>query len=133
MTLLLQLAPFALLTAGTGLCAVVFFSLKKEIAALSQRIQEQQREMENTEQRLTAEMAEMRNQLREAEERAGVLVPPVQPRSGFNLSKRSQALRMSRLGEKCETIATSLSLPRKEVELLLKVQKIIHDNAAAAS
>ena len=57
----------------------------------------------------------------EAEERTGVLVPPAPPKSGLNLNKRSQVIRMSRRGEQAEKIAASLNLPQREVELLLKV------------
>jgi hypothetical protein len=57
-------------------------------------------------------------------------VPPPSgaPRSSFNLSKRSQALRMHRRGEAPEQIAASLDLPRQEVELLLKVHRIVIQN-----
>jgi hypothetical protein len=50
------------------------------------------------------------------------------PKAGFNLSKRSQALRMHRRGEPPEQIATTLDLPRQEVELLLKVHRIVIQN-----
>ena len=46
---------------------------------------------------------------------------PCPPRSGLNLNKRSQVIRMSRRGEQAEKIAASLNLPQREVELLLKV------------
>lgn len=123
--LLAQLAPFALLAGGTSICVAIFISLKKELHGLTHRVKEQQREIDNLEQRLTAQVNEMRASLHDIEENSGVLVPPTPPRSGFNLSKRSQAMRMSRRGEDPINIAAALSVPRKEVELLLKVQKII--------
>ena len=123
--LLAQLAAFALLAGGTFACASIFIAFKKEIRRLSHQAKEQQREIDSLAQRLTAQMIEIRARLRGAEENAGVLVPPTPPRSGFNLSKRSQAMRMSRRGEDPINIAAALSVPRKEVELLLKVQKII--------
>jgi hypothetical protein len=55
-------------------------------------------------------------------------LPPGLPKAGFNLSKRSQALRMHRRGETSEQIAASLDLPRQEVELLLKVHRIVIQN-----
>jgi hypothetical protein len=129
MQLFLQLAPFVLLTAGIAACGFIFVSLKSEIQALNQRLNQRlkqhQEQFEALQTNLTAEFADTKTRLRESEERAGVLVPPSPPRSGLNLSKRSQALRMSRIGEKPENIAAALSLPRREVELLLKVQKII--------
>jgi hypothetical protein len=55
-------------------------------------------------------------------------LPAGLPKAGFNLSKRSQALRMHRRGETSEQIAASLDLPRQEVELLLKVHRIVIQN-----
>jgi hypothetical protein len=50
---------------------------------------------------------------------------PAFPRLGLNLNKRSQALRLHRCGESTEQIASSLQLPRQEVDLLLKVHRIV--------
>ena len=50
------------------------------------------------------------------------------PKHGLNLSKRSHALRMHRRGEGAEQIAAALELPRQEVDLLLKVHRIIISN-----
>ncbi len=47
------------------------------------------------------------------------------PRAGLNLSKRSQALRMHRRGEPPEQIAATLAVSRQEVDLLLKVHRIV--------
>ena len=46
-------------------------------------------------------------------------------KSGFNLSKRSQVLRMHRSGDSPSQIAAALGVPHQEVELLLKVQCIM--------
>ena len=54
-----------------------------------------------------------------------VAPPPGLPRPGLNLSKRSHALRMHRRGEGTDQIAAALELPRQEVELLLKVHRIV--------
>jgi len=59
---------------------------------------------------------------------ADAAVDPAVPRPGINLSRRSQALRMHRRGESAEQIATALSVPRQEVELLLKVHRIVLSN-----
>ena len=57
-----------------------------------------------------------------------VALPPGLPKPGLNLNKRSHALRMHRRGEGAEQIAAELELPRQEVELLLKVHRIILSN-----
>lgn len=50
------------------------------------------------------------------------------PRSGLNLGRRTQALRMHRLGDSSEQIAGTLQMPRQEVDLLLKVHRIVLSN-----
>jgi hypothetical protein len=50
---------------------------------------------------------------------------PGMPRPGMNLTKRTQALRLHRQGEPPERIAAALELPRQEVDLLLKVHRIV--------
>jgi len=46
-------------------------------------------------------------------------------RHSINLTKRAQALRMSRRGESVESITAALAVPRNEVELLLKVHGMV--------
>jgi hypothetical protein len=67
-------------------------------------------------------------QLHDLQNHPPVAPAPGLPRPGLNLSKRSHALRMHRHGEGAEQIASSLDLPRQEVELLLKVHRIILSN-----
>jgi hypothetical protein len=71
---------------------------------------------------LTARLAELERQP------AAVVGTPVTARPSLNLSKRSQALRMHRQGQPPEQIARTLEIPRQEVELLLKVHRIVLAN-----
>jgi hypothetical protein len=64
-------------------------------------------------------------QLHDLQNHPPVAPTPGLPRPGLNLSKRSHALRMHRHGEGAEQIAAALDLPRQEVELLLKVHRIV--------
>ncbi len=125
LTLPVQWAPFALFASGLILCFFTFQSFKQEMRKVRRELQEKQADRDTTIQALQSEMEILKRGLREAEDRAGLLVAPTAPRSGLNISKRSQALRMSRLGENAENISTALSLPRREVDLLLKIQKIV--------
>jgi len=50
---------------------------------------------------------------------------PAYPRAGLNLDKRSQALRMHRRGDPPSQIAAVLEIPLQEVDLLLKVHRIV--------
>ena len=49
----------------------------------------------------------------------------VLPRRGLIPAKRTQALRLHRRGEPVERIAAALEIPRAEVELLLKMHRIV--------
>jgi hypothetical protein len=46
-------------------------------------------------------------------------------KSGINLSRRSQALRLHRRGESPGEIAAALGIPVQEVQLLIKVHEIV--------
>jgi hypothetical protein len=52
-------------------------------------------------------------------------------RSGINLARRSQALRLYRRGETPEQIASSLMVPTGEVRLLLKVHRLVMEQMIA--
>ncbi len=56
---------------------------------------------------------------------------PVSVRSGMNLSRRSQVLRLSRRGESPDQIAGVLGLATGEVRLLLKIHGILMEQARA--
>jgi cell division protein FtsB len=64
-------------------------------------------------------------QIHDLQSHPPVAPPAGLPKPGLNLSKRSQALRMHRHGEGAAQIASALELPRQEVDLLLKVHRII--------
>jgi len=57
-----------------------------------------------------------------------VMIPPGPPKPGLNLTKLSQALRMHRRGDPPDQIASVLQIPLQEVDLLLKVQRIVISN-----
>ena len=118
----------ALVALGLGSCLDLFLTLKRELRSARRR----QQALDAAMGQLSLEIAELRERLLESEERAATLVAPVPSRSGVNLSTRSQALRMSRRGAPNQQIAAALGIPEKEVELLLKVQRMTLDVPALA-
>jgi len=122
---LLSLGPYALQTAGSIACIFVFLTLKQEIRRLKLRLDRQQADEATAARDLRLRLEEITLRLRDSEDRAGMLVAPQPPRSGLNLTKRSQVIRMSRRGERSENIAASLSLPLGEVDLLLKINALV--------
>jgi len=127
---LLSLGPYALQAAGSIACLFVFLTLKQETRRLKLRLDRQQAHEATAARDLRLRLEEITLRLRDSEDRAGVLVAPQPPRSGLNLTRRSQVIRMSRRGERSENIAASLSLPRGEVDLLLKINALVVNSPA---
>jgi hypothetical protein len=117
------------LALGTSAISVLMaYRAHRLLAELNARAQflRAQKEVELQPLRDTVEV--LTTQVRDLQIHPNVPLPGGAPRAGFNLNKRSQALRMHRRGEAAEQIATSLELPRQEVELLLKVHGIVLQN-----
>jgi hypothetical protein len=122
----------ALLAAGLGLCLYLFASLKAEIRALCRRCQEDRQRVLTLESALSEARLALQalgTDVRAIEGQTGMLVAPAPARSGLNLSKRTQVLRMHRSGQDSAGIAAALALPRSEVELLIKVHRMVVEQA----
>jgi hypothetical protein len=70
----------------------------------------------------------MASQLRDQPHQVSAVAIAGVPRQGLNLSRRSQVLRMHRKGDPPDRIAASLEVPMQEVELLIKVHRIVTQN-----
>lgn len=69
------------------------------------------------------------SQLEHLEQQTAASAPAASvPRTGMNLCKRSQAIRMHRMGDRLEHIAATLEVPLQEVDLLIKVHRIVIGN-----
>jgi hypothetical protein len=90
-----------------------------------ERAQKAQAKFESEIQTLRAGLDGLSAQLREGQQSPAVMAAPPSPRPGFNLSKRSQALRMRRTGASVEQITAALDVSSQEVELLIKVHRIV--------
>jgi DNA-binding NarL/FixJ family response regulator len=126
--LLEPLVFYVLLAVGLGLCLYLFATLKAEIRSLFRRSLEERQQVQALETAVAdARMAvqALAADLREVERQTGMLVAPAPAQSGMNLSKRTQVLRMHRAGQDGAGIASALALPRSEVELLIKVHRIV--------
>lgn len=126
------LLPYAFLTLGLALCLYLFFTVKREISTLTLRHRKREQELRSE---LAAFETSVKEQLPDhrEEDRAMPGFALFTFRSGMNLTRRTQAMRMLRRGEGVETIAAALGLPRKEVELLVKVQRILTAPAPRAT
>ena len=122
-------APYLFMTAGLFACIYLFCSLKQEIRRLQRRLRDRDAKLEAAAVAMQGQIADMRAELHDAEERTAQLVPPSPARSGLNVNTRTQVLRMFRHGEAEENIATKLGLPRSEVSLVVKVHQLAVEGA----
>jgi hypothetical protein len=117
-----------------ALCVIQFFSFKKRLkeAFLVMRDMEP---LEATVAQLASEMHELRERVGDREVREAERPAPVgwgQEIAGVNLNRRGQILRLRRRGRTVEEIATTLQMPRGEVELMVKVHEMSQRAAGAA-
>jgi outer membrane murein-binding lipoprotein Lpp len=115
------LTLLALVFASTALCLV------RSVASGARKgRQTRDNELAAAVQTLRSDLDSLASQIRDAQPSQALLAAP--PRNGLNLAKRSQALRLNRRGTSPTQIAAALELPLQEVELLLKVDRIVIGN-----
>ena len=116
--------------AVAGSCLLYVFILDVRMKTLTRKSREQREHLEDRVTQVTEAAERLKAQLAEMEK------PQRLPAQPLNLNKRGQILRMRRRGERPETIAGAMSLPRNEVELLLKVHDLsleqVEEGAGAA-
>ena len=118
----------ALVLAGMGLSVVTWFYATTSARTAEQRIKALEAQIAATLEATQGSVNTVTADLRELERQPQVTLLPGTPRAGLNLAKRSQVLRMHRRGESADQIAAGLSIPRSEVDLLLKVHQIVISN-----
>ena len=121
----LALVECLLALAGMGACVWLFVLMKAELLSGDRRSRRRAEALEGALHAVRVSLANLSKRMEETEKQTGLLAPPPPTRSGFNLSKRSQAISMSRRGETPSQIAAALELPQGEVDLLLKVHRIV--------
>lgn len=113
----MQLLPYLLIAAGLLSTLALFMTLKREIRRQAQRQKKRIEEM-------AVQLNEVNRSPEPAAEQPMVTFVPAPLRAGLNLNKRVHAMRMLRRGEDISFITAALGVPRKEIELLMRVQSI---------
>jgi len=117
-------SPYLALAGLALFVLVLHFTLRRTLHRSTAAVKRDLQQVESQLARLRDDLSCAMTRIADAEERTGVLVPPPAPKSGLNLNRRTQVIRMSRRGDHPENIAASLGLPKQEVELLLKVHHL---------
>jgi hypothetical protein len=121
--------PFAVLygLVLAGLVASLFgvFCMQRLLRASVGRAEARHAECEAAIEAIRKEVEACARQLHEIRQEPPVTTVPSLPKPGLNLSKRSQALGMHRRGDTPEQVAAALGVPLQEIDLLLKVHRIV--------
>ncbi|MBZ5576319.1 MAG: DUF2802 domain-containing protein [Acidobacteriia bacterium] len=114
--------------AGVGLSFLALFQAKSVAGILERRTQARHARLEAAFVTARAGMEGLEAEIREIQQQPPVSFLPAPPKPGLNICKRSQALRMHRHGSTPAQIAATLEVPLQEIDLLLKVHRIVLNN-----
>lgn len=121
---------YGALAMGLLLSIYLFLSVKRENYQLRRRMEVERNAYQSVLGSLRSTLNRLEEEMAECHETAlPATAGHASPKTGVNLTKRSQAIRMYRHGENTDFIASSLQLPRNEVELLLKVHSTVLQHA----
>ena len=117
-----------LAVAAVGVSLFSAWRSQMMVLTADQRARSGREECEAAIEALSAKIDSLTVQVRGMEHVAPAVASYALPRPGLNLSKRSQALRMHRKGDRTDQIAAALGVPLQEVDLLIKVHRIVISN-----
>jgi hypothetical protein len=130
--MLLTLLPYLTVAANLALVLGILLGLNQRVAQLRTRAGKQEKTFEAETARLSAEIAELKGQILELEESSNSIAPstavagsPSPTGNSVNNTLRSKVLKLHRLGQSPDRIAGSLRVPKGEVDLLVKVHRIV--------
>jgi hypothetical protein len=128
----LTLLPYLTVTANLALVLGILLGLNQRVRELRARSGKQEKTLETETARLSAELTELKGQILELEQSGNSLASgaaatgsPATTGNSVNNTLRSKVLKMHRLGQSPDRIAGALRVPKGEVDLLVKVHKIV--------
>jgi plasmid stabilization system protein ParE len=130
--------PFAVLCslglAGLGLSFLAFYQTTSLGRAAERRTRERHSLLEAALDTANEAVNRLATEVRDLQQQPRAEVAPAPlPRPALNISTRSQALRMHRRGDSPAQIASVLNVPLQEIDLLLKVHRIVLQNLVVAA
>jgi hypothetical protein len=126
----LTLLPYLTVAVNLALVLGILLGLSQRVQQLRARTGKHEKALETESARLTAEIVELKDRIVELEQAGhsiGTDAAPVPMATGnsVNNTLRSKVLKMHRLGQSADRIAGNLHIPKGEVDLLVKVHKIV--------
>jgi len=127
--LLLASSALAILTLLALMLSVTALCQARSVARAANKLRKADvSELESVVQGLRSDLEGLAAQIHDMQQLPPQTLITAPPRGGLNLAKRSQALRLNRHGNSPPQIASTLDIPLQEVELLLKVDRIVLSN-----
>jgi len=127
----LTLLPYLTVAANLVLVLGILLGLNQRVQQLRALSGKQEKTLETETARLSAEITELKGQILELEQADNSLSSATASGSvavtgnSVNNTLRSKVLKMHRLGQSPDRIAGALRVPKGEVDLLVKVHKIV--------
>jgi len=127
--LLHPLAAFAALALGLGISIGLFVQVKAEMRRQAKRWAEERNSLQAVNLALRGAVEDLKREPPVAGE--SPLSHPLRP--SINMTRRSQVLRLHHRGEMPEQIAAALGVPLNEVDLMLKVNRMVNERVATGA
>lgn len=128
----LTLLPYLTVAANLTLLLAILLTLNQRVRDLRARTGRQEKALEAETGRLSAEISELKCHMLELgnpenslASGTAALGPQAATGTSVNNTLRSKVLKMHRLGQSADRIAGALRVPKSEVDLLVKVHKIV--------
>jgi methylphosphotriester-DNA--protein-cysteine methyltransferase len=126
--LFLQLAgPCTALIAGIGICVFLIRNVKSGARRSEEQVEAALAELRDRLKTAEDAIVRLRSDLQTVEEQFRVSAG-VPAKSWSNITRRTQALRMLKAGQKPQRIAAELGMSAGEVDLIAKVTRIVTSN-----
>lgn len=127
MTVQLLIIHYSALALTLAVCAYLFTTFKRNLQVIETRDLRRGETLRIQLKELAEELETVRRETEIAEQKSD---PVTMVSRTLGSGVRIQALRMIKQGEGPQTIAAALGLPRNEVELLIKVQRLLAEQPA---
>ncbi len=121
--LLHPLAAYVALALGLGVSIGLFVQVKAEMRRQAKRWAEERTALQADNLALRGALDDFKNEPAPVSESP----PPPPRRPSINMTRRSQVLRLHHRGEMPEQIAAALGVPLNEVDLMLKVNRMVNE------
>jgi hypothetical protein len=123
--LFVTLLPYMLSAGCLILVPVLFYGISQRLRKLRDHVARSNERIQTETVKSTSEMTALIRRLDQLEMSIPASVAPSGNGSSVNSTVRSKALKMHRLGQSPDRIAATLRVPKGEVDLLVKVHKIV--------